>query len=198
MATVSHAPRMVKVEAVSARGKRVVLAEYPIVGVEDLAILTPASPLSRMLCEGAGLEWVPRRIIVSVDGTVLWERRCVLGGATAKVSGGKTKVIRTVSLSGERVSLKAERCMSNRAYDAWRHPDYDVSDRIADELVEECGLRRGRPCKPAASVEESTDRGPYPCALAGSPAPLEGGAYHPIRAFHKSPVEFLIGNEWVS
>ena len=179
------APRQVRIVA-EFFNKRKHVSEFDLT-LDTLALLTPSSPLSRMFLDGAGEEYVPLAIAVYVDGKLVWRKRCHDSGSTALCCvTHRSKRIRTVSLSGERVSAKVERMLRNRAYAQYRADrkaavavsHAEAEDFVADVLEAAGSLRpKLAPAKP--EVEPTVDHPGYPSPVYGAPATPDGFTYKP-------------------
>ncbi len=143
----------VKVMCRLSRKRERVLLEAPLT-VENLSLITPNSPLSRMLCEGAGQRYVPTAVMVYVDGKLAWDRSCHTGADTELRSANHRAIEQAIPFSvlaheaenGDREWLD-ERIASNRLVDALSHNAYsskEWAETAAADLLEEAGSLRPR------------------------------------------------------
>ena len=143
----------VKVVCRISRKRERVLLECPLTA-DNLSLITPDSPLSRLLCDGAGQRWVPTALMVYVDGRMLWERSCCTGADTGLRSANHRALEEAIPFSvlshdaenGDREWL-AERIASNRLVDALGRNAYSAkewAETAAADLIDEAGSLRPR------------------------------------------------------
>ena len=133
------------------RNRERVLLEGPLTA-ENLSLITPNSPLSRLLRDGAGQRWVPTALLVFVDGRLAWERSCCTGVDTGLRSANHSALEEAIPFSvlsheaenGDREWL-AERIASNRLVDSLGRNDYDKrewAEAAVAALIESAGSLR--------------------------------------------------------
>jgi len=145
--------------------------------LSSLPLLTPLAPLSRMILNGAGMEYRPKGIAVYLEGELVWEAQCHEKGPTDYVRADRRTNHRpdvpTVTFTrafGKGADWDDESIADQRA--AWEHlrnttaDDHEWADDTAAELLEAAAWLRPalEPTKPADRPADDTD--PCPCPVA--------------------------------
>ena len=107
--------RIVAVTSVSSDGvgRGRILVDKPLETVEDLALLQPVSPMSRMLQDGAGMEYRPKAVLAYLDGKLIWEKSAGKSGRTDH-DGNRKRAVKVKSCDPETVRKVAERMQRDR------------------------------------------------------------------------------------
>ncbi|MCX7428810.1 MAG: hypothetical protein NTW96_24690 [Planctomycetia bacterium] len=77
--------RQVKVVAVLGHDRERVMLDEPLT-LATLALIQSASPLSKMMLDGAGMAYRPASIAVYLDGVLCWSKTCNRHGSTDEFS----------------------------------------------------------------------------------------------------------------
>jgi len=199
MSNVPTPTRTVKVVALLSAepdGPTVDLIDQPLT-LETLPLLQPVSPLSRMLLDGAGMEWRPKAIAVFVDGKRVWTKECHERGPTDFVRADRRTNHREdipVVTFTDAFDAPADGTLSLDDYDYWDerladartvsellrndYQDRDDAENWAADVCEAAGSQRPI-LQPSPPEPESTEpHAPCPCPTPGKCDVTLGLPYH--------------------